>query len=63
MSQLLTATDVAERCGITPQAIRRLCREGRVPHLRVGGVWRFDPDDIAAWLESRRVRPDEVVQS
>lgn len=33
------------------------CREGRIPHYKVGGSIRFDPDELRGWLESNRRGP------
>jgi hypothetical protein len=34
--------------------IRRLIAERRVPYLKVGWFIRFDPAEIAAWLDGAR---------
>jgi excisionase family DNA binding protein len=52
---LLSIGQLAERLGTTPRHVRRLVAERRVPFVKVGRLVRFDPDDIAAWLDGRRV--------
>ena len=42
MSELITANEVAVRLRVTPQTVRRLAREGKLPVVRVGRTYRFD---------------------
>ena len=53
--KLLTMDELAERLGVTQRHVRRLVAEKRVLYLKVGRFIRFDPAQISAWLESRRV--------
>jgi excisionase family DNA binding protein len=55
--KLLTMDELAERLGVTHRHVRRLVAEKRVPYLKVGRFIRFDPAQIAAWLERSRVSP------
>jgi excisionase family DNA binding protein len=55
LPRLLSIGQLAERLGTTPRHVRRLVAERRVPFVKVGRLVRFDPDDIAAWLDGRRV--------
>jgi hypothetical protein len=34
--------------------VRRLVAEKRIPYLKVGHFVRFDPAEIAAWLDNAR---------
>ena len=52
---LLTIDQLAEQLGITTRHVRRLIAERRVPYLKVGKLVRFDPEEIAAWLDELRV--------
>ena len=38
-------------------AVYTLAREGKIPHYRVGGSFRFDLDELRAWLEENRRGP------
>lgn len=53
--RLLTIDQLAEQLGITTRHVRRLIAERRVPYLKVGKLARFDPAEIAGWLDGRRV--------
>ncbi len=56
LPQLLTIDQLAEHLGITVRHVRRLIAERRVPYLKVGKLVRFDPAEIAGWLDEARVR-------
>jgi len=58
LPRLLTIDQVAAHLGTSPRHIRRLIAERRVPYLKVGRLVRFDPNDVAGWLEDSR-RPQE----
>lgn len=52
---LLDIEGVATHLNITVRHVRRLVFERRIPHLKVGRLLRFDPDEIAAWLRATEV--------
>ncbi len=54
LPQLLTIEQLAERLGVSIRHIRRLIAERRVPYLKVGWFIRFDPAEIATWLDGAR---------
>jgi excisionase family DNA binding protein len=54
--QLLTVDQLAERLGTSIRHIRRLVAERRVPYVKVGRLVRFDPTEIAVWLDKHRVQ-------
>ena len=56
LPELMTMDQLAERLGVTRRHVRRLVDERRVPVLRVGRFIRFDPVEIADWLNRNRVR-------
>ncbi len=55
LPELMTMDQLAERLGVTHRHVRRLVDERRVPFLRVGRFIRFDPTEIADWLNRSRV--------
>jgi excisionase family DNA binding protein len=57
LPQLLTIDQLAEQLNVSVRHVRRLVAERRVPYLKVGKFVRFDPTDIASWLERSRVTP------
>jgi excisionase family DNA binding protein len=53
---LLDVPTAAARLGITERHLRELIYKRRIPFVKVGGFSvRFDPDDLAAWLEASKV--------
>ena len=56
-ARLLDIDAVAEQLAVTPRHIRRLVAERRIPYLKVGRFIRFDPAEVATWLDGTR-RPE-----
>lgn len=52
---LLDIAALAERLGVTERFVRRLVEERRIPFLKIGKFIRFDPADVAAWIDEQRV--------
>jgi len=50
---LMSVRQVAETLGSHIQTIYGWAEEGKLPHSRVGGRLKFDPDVIANWLDRR----------
>ncbi|MDP9388446.1 MAG: helix-turn-helix domain-containing protein [Actinomycetota bacterium] len=40
---------------MTERHIRRLVQERRIPFIKRGHPLRFDPDEIDAWVDTKRV--------
>jgi len=59
-TELMTTDEVATYLRRSVQSIRDLCRSGRIPHIRVGGQYRFRLSDIEAWLEEHTVQPQSA---
>jgi excisionase family DNA binding protein len=55
LPHLLTSEELADHLGVTVRHIRRLIAEKRVPYVKVGHFVRFDPAEIAVWLDRSRV--------
>jgi excisionase family DNA binding protein len=53
-SGLLSTAEVANVLGVAKRHIYRLVSEDRIPYLKWGRLLRFDPAEIAAWLEGFR---------
>jgi len=52
---------VAAYLGVTVRHVRRLVNERRIPFYKWSRLLRFDPAEIAAWVEETRVEPDRPV--
>lgn len=49
------ACQYAELQGIGVHALYRMLRSRKIPHYKLRGTYWVDPDEIEAWLESRRI--------
>ena len=54
---LIDVPALAEQLGVTQRFVRRLTAEDRVPYLKIGKFVRFDPREIAGWVDERRRHP------
>lgn len=54
LGELLTEAQLAEQWQTTVRHIRRLRVEGGLPFVKLGRLVRFDPDDVAAWLNAHK---------
>ncbi len=51
---LLTVTQVAALLGVCRATVYSMVERGELPHLRLGGLIRFRPEDLAAVLVRAR---------
>ncbi|MFA4984097.1 MAG: helix-turn-helix domain-containing protein [Candidatus Omnitrophota bacterium] len=54
MTRLMDLDELADYLRLKKQTIYNWLHEGKISGIKVGGVWRFDPKEINAWLNSRR---------
>jgi len=56
---LMTLPEVAARTGRNVVDLRRWCRDGRLPAVKIGNVWVVDARDLAALdaIQDRQRRP------
>lgn len=65
MTPLLDARQVAELLGVSVRKVQQLAAERQIPSVPVGRLVRFRPEDVEAWVASRRVsniRPVRTVR-
>jgi excisionase family DNA binding protein len=53
-TRALKVADLAEMFGVTPQHVYKLAASGKIPSFRISGSVRFDPGDVAAWLQEKQ---------
>jgi excisionase family DNA binding protein len=52
-TRLLTVRDIAERLAVSDATVRRLRRRGVLPQgIELGGVLRWPPEEIDAWISA-----------
>jgi excisionase family DNA binding protein len=49
----LGVQELAELLQLNERTIRNYVKAGRIPYLRIGMTIRFDPDQLADWLEGQ----------
>ena len=54
-SALLDMEDVAGWLATSPRHVQRLVTERRIPYVKIGHFVRFDPDDVARWIEDQKI--------
>ena len=54
LPHLLTVEELADHLGVTVRHVRRLIADKRVPYVKRRRFIRFDPDEIARWLDDAR---------
>jgi excisionase family DNA binding protein len=52
---LIDIATAAEHLGVTVRHVRRLVAEKRIPYVKVGHFVRFDPAEVAGWIDRQRV--------
>ena len=55
--QFYSVRTLAERLAVTPMTIYRMVDQGKLPAVKIGKSIRFQPEAIAAFLETVRVGP------
>ena len=50
LPEVLTVRETAQLLRLNPATVRRLLREGRLPHALVGGQYRLNKARLLAWL-------------
>ena len=54
----LNVEELAGWLGVEVVFVRRLIAERRIPFVKIGRFVRFDPEEIAAWIDGQRVPPE-----
>ena len=57
-SPFLSIGEIASWFGVEVGFVRRLIAERRIPFVKIGKYIRFDPDEIAEWIDGQRVHPE-----
>jgi excisionase family DNA binding protein len=50
MAQIMTTKEMAEYLRLHQITICKLSKEGKIPSIRIGRVWRFDKEVIDEWI-------------
>lgn len=63
MTEILSAEQLAERLGLHPESIRKLTRDGSLPHHRIGASVRYTLADVLAHTAVNKHPDDEAVDT
>jgi excisionase family DNA binding protein len=55
---LLTAAEAAEALAISERTLWALTDRGEIPAIRIGRSVRYAVEDLRAWVDAQRRRPD-----
>jgi excisionase family DNA binding protein len=50
LAQIMTTKEMAKYLKLHQITICKLSKEGKIPSIRIGKVWRFDKEVIDAWI-------------
>jgi excisionase family DNA binding protein len=50
---LIDSAEVARMLGFTPDYVRILARRDEIPHVRLGGKFRFYRDSVERWARGK----------
>jgi len=53
MPELLKPAETAAWLRISKTYLYEMARAGRIPAVRVGYAWRFDADQVKAWMQQK----------
>jgi excisionase family DNA binding protein len=63
MPILWTVKDLVQQLQLKPSTVYAWAAEGKIPSLKIHGLLRFRPEEVAQWVESFRQRRSESVYS
>ena len=58
--KLLTSVEVSTMLQIPVRTIHTLTRQGKIPGIKIGRLWRFRQEDVWGWIESGYQRTSEM---
>ena len=50
MANIMTTREIAEYLKLHQITVCKLSKEGKIPAIRIGRVWRYDKDKIDDWI-------------
>lgn len=56
--EILTLSQAAEYLQVSERTILRMLKDGRIPGRQVGTQWRFDREQLRAWVRGDEPDPE-----
>jgi len=53
--KLLTPEEVSELFNLNVRQVKELARQGKIPAIKVGKLWRFPEDALRDWIENSTI--------
>ena len=53
LNRLMTVREVAKLLRLSPKTLYKLVDQKSIPAIKVGSQWRFERDQIKAWLTNQ----------
>jgi len=63
ITKWLTIEQIAEYLQVSKEKVYKLCQRGRMPASKVGGQWRFDVNEIDAWVREQRPKKKKIIKN
>lgn len=57
MSKLLSTKEAAEFLGLKLPTLYKYSSQKSIPFVKIGTRVLFDPDDLNAWIEKKKIKP------
>jgi excisionase family DNA binding protein len=58
----LSVEEIAEHLGVTKESIYRWIEKRRLPAHKLGKLWKFNKDEVDAWVRSGQGRANEQAE-
>lgn len=59
--RMLTSDEAGELLQIHPKTLQKWARQGKVPAMRFGDLWRFRASQLDAWVKNALFSPSPLV--
>jgi len=53
MERLLSSEELAHLLNLSVATVRRLAKAGKIPHVRIGHLYRFNLQEVLAYIKNR----------
>ena len=63
MPEIMTIKEMAKYLKLHEITISKYAKEGKIPAIRIGRVWRFDKQIIDKWINEGQEKPQKVKKS
>ncbi|MBM4056509.1 MAG: helix-turn-helix domain-containing protein [Planctomycetes bacterium] len=60
MEPLVTVEEISKILGLTPDTVRKKCRERKIPCYKICGFYKFKLSEIQEWIEKKKKQVIEM---